>query len=56
MYFASLGKIESICKARRAVIAKEVGWGFCKEDVRRLAEAGWQPSMSQAPVGRPGVR
>lgn len=36
-----LGKIEMVCHALTVpVIAKEVGWGFSKEDVRRLAEAG----------------
>jgi isopentenyl-diphosphate delta-isomerase len=39
-----LSRIESICKGLAAdgipVIAKEVGWGFSKEDCRRLVEAG----------------
>jgi isopentenyl-diphosphate delta-isomerase len=36
-----LPKIEAVCKALRVpVIAKEVGWGFAEEDVRRLANAG----------------
>jgi len=36
-----LKKVEAVCKALPApVIAKEVGWGFSREDARRLAEAG----------------
>ena len=36
-----LKKIEIVCRSLSVpVIAKEVGWGFCEEDVRRLAEAG----------------
>ena len=36
-----LSKIEMVCRTLPVpVIAKEVGWGFSKEDVRRLAEAG----------------
>lgn len=39
-----LGKVEAVCKALSAdgipVIAKEVGWGFSKDDCQRLAEAG----------------
>lgn len=39
-----LSKIESICKGLIAegipVIAKEVGWGFSKDDCRRLVEVG----------------
>lgn len=36
-----LNKIEGICRALPVpVIAKEVGWGFSREDVRRLAEVG----------------
>ncbi len=34
-------KVEALCRALPApVIAKEVGWGFSKENVRRLAECG----------------
>jgi isopentenyl-diphosphate delta-isomerase len=41
-HFAGLlQKIESVCHSLSLpVIAKEVGWGFCEEDVRRLAETG----------------
>jgi isopentenyl-diphosphate delta-isomerase len=41
-HFAGLlKKIETICRTLSVpVIAKEVGWGFCEEDVRRLVEAG----------------
>ncbi|MBI5054146.1 MAG: type 2 isopentenyl-diphosphate Delta-isomerase [Chloroflexi bacterium] len=39
-----LKKVEAVCKALERdgipVIAKEVGWGFSKEDARRLASAG----------------
>lgn len=39
-----LAKVGVVCKALSAdgvpVIAKEVGWGFSKDDARRLAEAG----------------
>ena len=36
-----LQKVESICQASQVpVIAKEVGWGFSKDDARRLVEAG----------------
>ena len=36
-----LNKIETICHDLSVpVIAKEVGWGFCVEDVHRLADAG----------------
>jgi isopentenyl-diphosphate delta-isomerase len=36
-----LPQIEQICKALPVpVIAKEVGWGFAEETVRRLADAG----------------
>lgn len=39
-----LKKIEAVCKGLAAegvpVIAKEVGWGFSRDDARRLAEAG----------------
>jgi isopentenyl-diphosphate delta-isomerase len=36
-----LEKIEKVCRTLKVpVIAKEVGWGFCEEDVRRLVEAG----------------
>ena len=43
--FASLlKKVEEVCRALNGdgipVIAKEVGWGFSKEDARRLASAG----------------
>jgi len=43
--FASLlKKVEDVCRALNGddipVIAKEVGWGFSKEDARRLASAG----------------
>ena len=40
--FAGLAKkIEAVCRALPVpVIAKEVGWGFSKPDVRMLAEAG----------------
>lgn len=37
------GKIEQICRHLPVpVIAKEVGWGFSKEDIRLLVEAGIQ--------------
>jgi len=41
-HFAGLlKKIETVCRSLSVpVIAKEVGWGFCEEDVHRLAEAG----------------
>lgn len=39
-----LKKVEAVCQAFAAegvpVIAKEVGWGFSKDDARRLADAG----------------
>lgn len=36
-----LTQIEIVCRTLSVpVIAKEVGWGFCEEDVRRLAGAG----------------
>jgi isopentenyl-diphosphate Delta-isomerase len=36
-----LSKIEAICQALPVpVIAKEVGWGFSRQDVRQLADAG----------------
>lgn len=36
-----LAKVEQVCRALPApVIAKEVGWGFSEDTVRRLAEAG----------------
>lgn len=36
-----LAKVEQVCKALPVpVIAKEVGWGFSEDTVRRLAEAG----------------
>lgn len=36
-----LTKIEAVCRELEVpVIAKEVGWGFSKADVRRLADAG----------------
>ncbi|HKZ69899.1 MAG TPA: type 2 isopentenyl-diphosphate Delta-isomerase [Anaerolineales bacterium] len=37
-----LKKVEAVCKSLNGIpiIAKEVGWGFSKEDCRRLAEAG----------------
>ena len=36
-----VAKIEAVCRALPVpVIAKEVGWGFAKEDVRLLREAG----------------
>ena len=36
-----LQKVESICKSSPVpVIAKEVGWGFSKEDAKRLDEVG----------------
>jgi isopentenyl-diphosphate delta-isomerase len=36
-----LGKIEAVCRALPVpVIAKEVGWGFSRQDARRLADAG----------------
>jgi isopentenyl-diphosphate delta-isomerase len=37
-----LKKVEAVCKSLDGipVIAKEVGWGFSREDCRRLAEAG----------------
>ena len=36
-----LAKIAAVSRSLPVpVIAKEVGWGFCEEDVRRLAEAG----------------
>ncbi len=36
-----LQKIEQVCRALPVpVVAKEVGWGFSREDARRLAEAG----------------
>ncbi len=36
-----LQKVESVCHALPVpVIAKEVGWGFSKEDARRLVDAG----------------
>lgn len=36
-----LSKIESVCHSLSVpVIAKEVGWGFSEEDVRRLTEVG----------------
>lgn len=36
-----LSKIEAICRNLSVpVIAKEVGWGFSREDARRLADAG----------------
>ncbi len=36
-----LAKIETVCQAVDVpVIAKEVGWGFSEEDVRRLVDAG----------------
>jgi len=36
-----LDKIEQVCRTLPVpVVAKEVGWGFSKEDARRLAEAG----------------
>jgi isopentenyl-diphosphate delta-isomerase len=36
-----LGKIESVCRILPVpVIAKEVGWGFSEEDVRKLANVG----------------
>jgi isopentenyl-diphosphate Delta-isomerase len=36
-----LHKIETVCRSLPVpVIAKEVGWGFCEEDIRRLAGAG----------------
>ena len=36
-----LRQIEQVCRALPVpVVAKEVGWGFSKEDARRLAEAG----------------
>lgn len=39
-----LAKVAAVCQALEAdgipVIAKEVGWGFSREDCRRLAEAG----------------
>lgn len=41
-HFAGLlKKIEIVCRSLAVpVIAKEVGWGFCVEDVRRLIDAG----------------
>ncbi len=36
-----LAKVEAVCRALEIpVIAKEVGWGFAEDSVRRLAEAG----------------
>src|SRR5690606_20434528 len=36
-----LGKVEAICRQLEVpVIAKEVGWGFSPDAVRRLADAG----------------
>jgi isopentenyl-diphosphate delta-isomerase len=36
-----INKIEHICKVLTVpVIAKEVGWGFCKQDITLLANAG----------------
>jgi isopentenyl-diphosphate delta-isomerase len=36
-----INKVEIICKALPIpVIAKEVGWGFCKQDISLLANAG----------------
>jgi isopentenyl-diphosphate Delta-isomerase len=36
-----LAKVEEVCKNISVpVIAKEVGWGFSREDVKRLADAG----------------
>lgn len=36
-----LAKVEAVCQALEIpVIAKEVGWGFAEDSVRRLAEAG----------------
>lgn len=36
-----LAKVEEVCKnVSVPVIAKEVGWGFSREDVKRLADAG----------------
>lgn len=36
-----LSKIETLCKASAVpVIAKEVGWGFSKSDIRHLLDAG----------------
>lgn len=36
-----LSKIEAVCRALPVpVIAKEVGWGFSRQDARRLADAG----------------
>lgn len=36
-----LSKIATVCRVISVpVIAKEVGWGFCEQDVRRLIEAG----------------
>jgi isopentenyl-diphosphate delta-isomerase len=42
VHFAGIiNKIETVCHSLSVpVIAKEVGWGFCERDVRRLAEAG----------------
>lgn len=40
-YAGLLKKIETVCHTLPVpVIAKEVGWGFCKEDIRRLGEVG----------------
>jgi len=34
-------KVEAVCKAVSVpVIAKEVGWGFCKQDITLLSQAG----------------
>ncbi|NJN95382.1 MAG: type 2 isopentenyl-diphosphate Delta-isomerase [Anaerolineales bacterium] len=36
-----LARVEAVCRALEIpVIAKEVGWGFAEDSVRRLAEAG----------------
>jgi len=52
-----LSKIESICKGLAAdgipVIAKEVGWGFSKEDCRRLVEVGITAKTTRMPAWLP---